>query len=351
MTNRRRFLTLGALGSLAGAAACAVQSSGRGNPYYQGPVSDHFDGTRFFNPGGEDPRGFRDLLRWQLQGDRADWPDQVGISRTKPEPRVADLRVTMVGHATVLIQVAGRNILTDPVWSRRASPLAFAGPARVTEPGVAFAHLPPIDAVLLSHNHYDHLDIATLRRLHVSHGMPVLTPLGNDTILRDAVPGIDVRAADWHDVLTLPDLAVRLLPCHHWSARGTRDRSHALWAAFALDTPAGKLFHIGDTGFDGGRPYREAAAHGPYRLAILPIGAYAPRWFMAPQHQNPEEAVSGLQICGARQALAHHWGTFQLTNEPRDEPPAKLADALQTAGLAPDRFRALPPGQTWDVPA
>ncbi|MFO6464102.1 MBL fold metallo-hydrolase [Jannaschia sp. KMU-145] len=345
---RRTFLGLGAL---LGIGACATREATMGNRYYSGPVSDHFDGTQFFNPGGTAPKGFRDLLRWQFEGGKADWPDDVGITRARPEARVADLRVTMVGHATVLIQAGGLNILTDPVWSRRASPLRFAGPARATAPGVAFGDLPPIDAVLLSHNHYDHLDIATLRRLHAAHGMPVLTPLGNDTILRDAIDGIDARASDWGGVLEAGDLAVRLLPCHHWSARGTGDRSHALWASFAIETPAGRILHVGDTGYDEGRPYAAAAAHGPYRLAILPIGAYAPRWFMKDQHQNPEEAVAGFRACGARHALAHHWGTFQLTNEARDEPPGRLRKALAQADMSADSFRAVPPGEVWDVPA
>jgi L-ascorbate metabolism protein UlaG (beta-lactamase superfamily) len=256
----------------------------------------------------------------------------------------------MVGHATVLIQAGGLNLLTDPVWSKRASPFDVVGPARATAPGVAFADLPPIDAVLLSHNHYDHLDLDTLGRLHAAHGMPVLTALGNDTILREAVPGIDARAGDWGEVLGAPSLSARLLPCHHWSARGTRDRSHALWTAFAVETPAGRIFHIGDTGYDEGRPYVRAAAHGPYRLAILPIGAYAPRWFMKDQHQNPEEAVAGFRACGARHALAHHWGTFQLTNEAREEPPARLSAAMAAADLAEGAFRAIPPGASWDVP-
>lgn len=334
--------------SALGATACAVQRTS-GNSYYSGPISDHFDGEKFFNPGGTPPSGFRDLLRWQLEGDRADWPNAVAVTQTKPDARVDDLRVTMVGHATVLIQIAGLNILTDPVWSSRASPFSFAGPARVTAPGIAFDNLPPIDVVLLSHNHYDHLDISTLRRLHGRFQMPVLTPLGNDTILRDAIDGIDVRVGDWDDVLEVPGLRARLLQCHHWSARGTRDRSAALWAAFALETSVGKIFFVGDTGYDNGRPYEVAARHGPYRLAILPIGAYAPRWFMRYQHQNPEEAVAGFAACNAAYALSTHWGTFQLTNEAREEPPMKLTEALTAANIAPERFRALPPGAQWDV--
>ena len=320
------------------------------NAYYKGPVSDHFDGTVFFNPGGVPPRGFGDLLRWQFGGSKALWPDDVGITQRKPDARVKGLRVTMIGHASVLIQADGANILTDPVWSQRVSPVRFAGPKRVTAPGVAFADLPPIDFVLLSHNHYDHMDIETLRRLHDRDRIPILTPLGNDTILRGAIPDIDARAGDWGDVLEAGGMSVRLLPCHHWSARGTRDRSHALWCSFTVDTRAGRIFVSGDTGYDQGRPYSAAAKYGPYRLALIPIGAYAPRWFMKDQHQNPEEAVAGFQASGAKHALAHHWGTFQLTDEAWQEPPERLLRALSEKDISEDVFRALPPGAVWDVP-
>jgi len=319
------------------------------NPYYQGPVSDHFDGTRFFNPGGAPPNGFRDMLRWQMSAERARWPRRLPPPRpARPQARVADLVVTMVGHATLLIQMAGMNVLTDPVWSDRASPLRFAGPRRVIDPGIRFQDLPPIDAVLLSHNHYDHLDRATLRRLAQAHDPLVITPLGNDALLR----GLRVRTGDWGDAVTLGPLTVTFEPCHHWSARGTRDRSMALWAAFVDAGPAGKVLHIGDTGFDQGRPYRGLAArHGALRAAILPIGAYAPRWFMRAQHQDPDEALQGFAMSGARWGIGHHWGTFQLTDEGREAPLDALAQARAARGIAPDRFRALAPGESWAIPA
>ncbi|MCA2011317.1 MBL fold metallo-hydrolase [Cereibacter sphaeroides] len=319
------------------------------NRYYSGPPSDHFDGTRFFNPGGEAPRGFRDMLRWQREGQRQQWPARVPVTKARPEAQVADLTITMVGHATLLIQTAGLNLLTDPVWSERASPFQFAGPRRVADPGIDFAHLPKIDAVLLSHNHYDHLDLLTLKRLKAAHDPVVLTPLGNDAILKGT--GLRVQTADWGEVLHFGPLAVHLEPCHHWSARGTRDRSMALWAAFVIEGPSGKILHIGDTGFDEGRPYRDLPArHGPLRAAILPIGAYEPRWFMRAQHQDPHEALQGFRLSGARWGVGHHWGTFQLTDEDREAPPVALTEALTAQNVAADAFRALAPGESWAIP-
>ncbi|AEH85506.1 MULTISPECIES: MBL fold metallo-hydrolase [Mesorhizobium] len=326
------------------------------NRYYSGPPSDHFDGSLFFNPGGQLPGRFADLLKWQFSGQRAKWPatDPSPLPQARPAGRVngSGLTVTMVGHSTLLVQTAGLNILTDPVWSPRASPFSFAGPKRINPPGIAFADLPPIDLVLVSHNHYDHLDLATLRQLKASHDPLLITPLGNDMLIGQAVPGMRLAAHDWGDRIELGNGAfIHVEPAHHWSARGARDRRMALWAGFVVETPGGKTYFAGDTGFHDGINYRlMAGKHGGFRFAILPIGAYEPRWFMASQHQNPEEAVQGMKLCNAAFAAGCHWGTFQLTDEPIDEPVRKLAEALAAEQLSPERFRALRPGEVWDVP-
>ncbi|WP_427026514.1 MBL fold metallo-hydrolase (plasmid) [Aureimonas ureilytica] len=325
-----------------------------GNPYYSGPVSDHFDGTRFFNPEGMEPRPFLDVLRWQLGGGRVAWPASASspFSSAVPDARVADLRVTMVGHATLLVQVAGLNILTDPVWSERVSPFSFIGPKRVVAPGIAFDALPPIDLVLLSHNHYDHLDVETLARLQAAHDPLIVTPLGNDRIVRDAVPKARLSVGDWGDRIDVAGATIHIEPAHHWSARGTRDRRMALWASFAVETSVGRIYHVGDTGFHRGVNYRAASAkHGGFRLAILPIGAYAPRWFMEAQHQNPDEAVEGMVLAKADFAVGHHWATFQLTDEALQEPAEALRAALTARSLPNERFRAMRAGESWDVPS
>ncbi len=326
--------------------------------YYHGPVSDHFDGTRFFDPHGAPPRTRRDLLRWLIgrrwRAGKSKWPTWVASPYAdRPPARVegATWRISYVGHASLLIQTAGLNMLLDPVWSQRASPFRFAGPKRVNDPGIAFADLPPIDVVLVSHAHYDHLDVATLSRLAVVHRPRVITPLGNDTIMRAYDPAIAAEAYDWGNRVDVGGgIAVMLVPARHWSARNLSDRNMALWASFVIETAGGRIYFVADSGYGDGRHFRCARErYGPLRLAILPIGAYEPRWFMREQHMNPSESVQAFIDCGAELALAHHYGTFQLTDEPIDAPLVALADALKAAGIPPERFRTLRPGQVWQL--
>ena len=336
------------------------------NPYYSGPVSDHFDGTRFFNPGHRSPdKSFRDILRWRFGSKPATWPEAVHVKPAVPEPRVEGCRVTMVGHASTLIQIAGLNVLTDPVWSDRVSPVSFAGPKRVTAPGIRFDDLPPIDLVLLSHNHYDHCDLATLKRLHERHRPKVITTLGTDTLLARAVAGMDVVAGDWGDTFAVggrvvdtargepPETAsIAIVPAQHWSRRGFSDTRMTLWCGFVLKAGGMTVYFAGDSGYGDGAIFRDIGArHGPPDLALIPIGAYAPRWFMKHQHMNPEEAVRVFQDVGAKQAVAIHWGTVQLTDEPRDEPANGLLQSVSERGLDPDRFRALACGEWLETSA
>ena len=351
---RRKFLKATALTTTAivGGAIGWLKLYNPANYYYRGPISDHFDGMFFFNPNGKTPGKFSDLLKWKLFEKGETWPENwpSPFDGAKPETRVTgrDLKITMVGHACLLIQCEGLNFLTDPVYSDRASPVSFAGPRRVNPPGIRFEDLPPIDYVLLSHNHYDHLDVATLKRLVKTHDPQIICPLGNDTIISASVPQARFIIGDWEEIHALKNnIKIHFEPCHHWSARGAKDRRMALWAAFVLETPNGKIYHVGDTGFHDGINYRAMAEkHGPMRAAILPIGAYEPRWFMRYQHQNPDEAVQGAILCKAQTCIGHHWGTFQLTNEAIDAPEKALKTALDTHGFDESRFLAPRPGET-----
>lgn len=323
---------------------------------YTGPPSDHFDGRHFFDPDGAPPRSLRDVLRWQFGGkrQRSAWPAWVPNSHADIPPAEVNggrVRLSFVGHASWLIQAGGLNILVDPVWSMRVSPVGFAGPKRHNDPGIAFDDLPRIDVVLVSHGHYDHLDLATISRLARKFAPRVVTPLGNDFTMRHANEAIRVEAFDWHDRVELGNgIAVHLVPTRHWTARGLFDRNTALWASFVLETPAGKIYVVCDSGYGEGKHFRRVgAAHGPLRLAILPIGAYEPRWFMRDQHMNPEDAVKALIDCGAQAALAHHHGTFQLTDEAIDAPALALEEALAAANIPRERFVALKPGQVVEI--
>ena len=214
-----------------------------------------------------------------------------------------------------------------------------------------YAFLPRIDAVLISHCHYDHMDLSTLARLWQRDHPRIITPLGNDAIIRAEVASMAVETGDWGDSVRLgPDVVVHLVSARHWSARGLRDRRHALWAAFVIEAPGGGVYFVGDTSFGDGATFRAvAAAHPRLRLALLPIGAYAPRWFMKDQHVNPAEAVEAFRLCGAPRAIGHHWGTFQLTDEGFDDPPRALASALATAGVPAGSFLTALPGTAFWV--
>ncbi len=353
ITTRRRLLA--SLGGLTVAAGLSAIWASRMKTY-DGPVSDHFDGTHFFDPDGSPPKSLAQVLRWQFGSgrERNAWPEWAPSAYADtPPPRVSGdkVRLSFVGHASWLIQTAGLNILIDPVWSDRASPYTFIGPKRHNAPGIAFDALPPIDVVLVSHGHYDHLDVATLSKLAAEFSPRVVTPLGNDVTMRSTDGAIRAEAFDWHDRVELGNgVAVTLVPTRHWSARGLFDRNKALWASFVLETPAGKIYIVCDSGYGDGKHFRRVReAHGPLRLAILPIGAYEPRWFMRDQHMNPSDAVKALADCGAQQALAHHHGTFQLTDEAIDAPETALHAALDEADIARERFVALKPGQVVEI--
>jgi L-ascorbate metabolism protein UlaG (beta-lactamase superfamily) len=328
--------------------------------YYEGPRSDHFDGERFFNPGSAGQSGAhggpaRFLNRFVGSSERARWPDHVPVRPTVPPRRVEgnEMLVTWIGHATVLVQTRGLNILTDPIWSERASPFAGIGPKRVRAPGIRLEDLPRIDLVLVSHDHYDHMDLPTLKRLWDRDRPLIVTSLGNDSILRKA--GVQARAFDWGQATpcrlqSRPACFVTVERVHHWGSRWGTDRNRALWSGFTISLPGGNVFFAGDTGFGDGGWAAEAARHGPFRLAILPIGAYEPRDVMQANHMDPDEAVRVFEALNPKMALGIHWGTFQLTFESIGDPPKRLAAARRARGIEEGRFVATEVGRTFRVP-
>lgn len=324
------------------------------NPYYQGPITDHFDGTRFFLPSlPSSDKSLLDVLKWKIPGKRAEkvpWPKKVPAQNgVRPADRVAGLQITHIGHSSYLVQTSDLNILVDPVWAERASPLKWIGPRRRNPPAVAFEDLPPINAVLITHNHYDHLDTSTVRLLWKTHHSRIFAPFGNDAIIRASAPEIEVQTGDWWDAFPLAEsIRLTIVPAYHWSSRGLRDRRMALWGGFILETPAGAVYCAGDTGYRDGAIFHEIGRRfGPPVVAMVPIGAYEPRWFMKTQHANPEEAVQIARDVGAQQALGIHWGTFAMTDEPYGEPAERFESAVQEKGLDAGRFKAMRPGDTW----
>lgn len=310
---------------------------------------EHFRDGRFFNPGvGE--HGFGDALRWMMKRKIGPWRRWVeSTPGPKPPAQVegATLRVTFVNHSTVLLQTEGINILTDPVWSRRVSPVSFTGPERHRDPGIRFEDLPAIHCLLISHNHYDHFDAPTLKRLAASHKPVVFCPLGLAEPLRQ-LGFRDVRELDWWQSEALGEWGIDCVPAQHFSARTPWDRNRTLWCGWVIEAPQGNLYFAGDTGFcEVFAALRERFSG--FRLALLPMGAYEPEWFMGPIHMTPEQAVEARAILDAETAIGIHFGTFALADDGETEPVERLQRALQDREDR-DKFWILQEGEARPVP-
>ncbi|MET0284964.1 MAG: MBL fold metallo-hydrolase [Polyangiales bacterium] len=309
------------------------------------PHSDHFDGSHFHNPAGEHAKGLGAVIRWKLSSlDRPDWKQVTAEHGARPPTRSDTLRVTFINHATVLLQFDGLNVLTDPIWSERSSPFSWIGPKRVRPPGIRFEDLPPIDLVIVSHDHYDHCDLPTLERLAARDRPQFLVPLNLASLLRDE--GIHaVHERDWWQSLSYaPGKRAWVVPAQHFAARGPFDRDERLWAGYVLETSGGPVYFAGDTAMsDHFARIRER--FGAMRLAVLPIGAYEPRWFMKPVHIDPREALAAHHTLQAQVSVGMHYGTFHLA----DEAETAAQEAIRAANDA--TFWLLGFGEGREVPA
>lgn len=320
-------------------------------PAYKGPKSGHFNSKTFRNLDGIKARGLIDVLKWALTEDPGHWESvlqEKGIIGEPPDSLVTgdDIKITFINHATFLIQVDGMNILTDPIWSERASPFQWIGPKRMRPPGIKFEELPEIHTVLISHNHYDHLDIHTVKRLEKQFSPLFVVPLGVSKYLHKN--GIENTAELdwWENNLVRNDITISAVPAQHFSGRGLSDRDKTLWCGYVLEASSGTIYFAGDTGYDGffkkiGRTFE------PIDFALIPIGAYRPRWFMEPIHVDPEQAVQIHKDVRARTSIGMHFGTFPLADDGMDEPVRDLAKARNKFGLKDEEFVTIAEGTSF----
>lgn len=320
-------------------------------PGYEGPKSTHFNGTTFVNPGDVPSKGFFDVMKWYLQREQGEWkeiPESEITYAPKPADAVVEgMVITYVNHSTFLIQTAGVNILVDPVWSDRVSPFSFAGPKRFRPPGIRFEDLPPINLVLISHNHYDHLDIETLKNINSRFSPRFVVPLGVDLLLNQE--GINnTFTLDWWESKPIDsDITVHAVQAQHFSARGLFDRDKTLWAGYVIDTPAGGVYFAGDTGYGGF--FKEIGRRYDIKVGLIPIGAYKPRWFMSPVHVDPEEAIQVHKDVGAEISFGMHYGTFPLADDGMKDPANDFAEAIQKPENRGVNFKLITEGDSFEL--
>jgi L-ascorbate metabolism protein UlaG (beta-lactamase superfamily) len=306
------------------------------------PVSDHCDGKRFRNLAGVKAKGVGAASKWALNRQKVQWPKHVeNPSYPLPSrPAPGQVTVTFINHSTFLLQSNELAILTDPLYAERASPVSFAGPRRVRKPGIAFGDLPKIDLVLVSHNHYDHMDLPTLKRLAKRDQPRFVTTLGNRKLL-----GQQADELDWWQTWTQPGISITCTPAQHFSARTPFDRNRTLWGGFMIEFAGKRIYFAGDSGY-GGHFQQVRERLSPIDLALLPIGAYLPRWFMQPIHMDPSDAVQAHLDLDPALSIGMHFGTIQLTDEGINEPESELQKSLKERGISANRFTTLGFGES-----
>jgi len=322
--------------------------SGCQTGYYRGPISDHFDGEKFYYPGEKDKKHsivFFTIWKAILQNP---WPKQLPEIRYATLPHYTQgIKVIFVNHSTVLMQSKQVNFLMDPIYSYRASPFAWFGPARFKKPGIEFIELPKIDVVLISHNHYDHLDLPTLKRLNKTFSPLFIVPLGNKILLNQN--GIDnVVELDWWQQKKFKDATITFLPAHHSAQRWLTDRNRTLWGSFGIQVANKKIYFAGDTAYANHfKLIRQR--WGKPDFSFIPIGAYEPREILKPYHLNPQEAVKSHLELGSHASMGIHWGTFQMSAEPIEKPVIDLEAARKEFHVAEKDFFVIREGEPFYV--
>ncbi|MGK7391930.1 MAG: MBL fold metallo-hydrolase [Candidatus Cyclobacteriaceae bacterium M2_1C_046] len=312
-------------------------------PAYKGPKNNFFDGSKFTNYDNVEAKGFLDVLKWAITRDPGQWREINDKPATVPNSSENELTVYFVNHATFLIQWKDKNILTDPIWSERTSPFSFAGPKRMRPPGIAFKDLPKIDAVIISHNHYDHLDLPTIKMLWERDKPKIIVPLGVEQHLKKNNIGNTIPL-NWWKSYAVESLNIEMVPAQHFSGRGLFDRDKTLWGGYMIFDDKQKLYFAGDTGYNERMFSDIAKKHPKIDLAFLPIGAYKPRWFMSPIHLDPEEAVKVHQDMQISKSIGMHYGTFPLADDGQYDPPLELKAAIEKSKIDKNDFVLLKEG-------
>ncbi len=306
---------------------------------YSGPKSAHFDGEKFINLTGIPANGLPEVFKYITTREPESWTrNYETYVRDKPffTPDGDDVLVTFVNHSTFIIQYEDMTVLTDPVWSKRCSPVQFVGPARFRPPGVHYQDLPSVDLVVISHNHYDHLDKITIQNLIKDHNPRFIVPLGLDHLIRKW-GATEVQALDWWESSDIDSLQVHSVPANHFTSRGTFDRDQTLWCGYILEMDGHKIYFAGDTGY--GDVFKEIGKRrGPIDVSLIPIGAYLPRWFMSPIHVSPKESVLIHQDVQSKHSIGMHFGTFALADDGPNRPIIDLQLAKENHKMSDEEF-------------